>query len=146
MVLCLIWSNSRHLRIFKGYDPTWLDLVVPFAYGAMLCLFAMASALVFLPVIGLHRRMRDFKRLREGEFTDALERQLLEMRSVTLSTDGDEIKRSADRLKLVQALDPEVLKLSEWPFDRASIIKYAIAPVGSLAASFGKDLIKGFLQ
>jgi hypothetical protein len=50
MVLCLIWSNSHHLPVFKDYGEGWLSIIVPLSYALMAVFFAMACALVFLPV------------------------------------------------------------------------------------------------
>ena len=139
MVLCVVWSKSGHLAFFEGHV---FGPLIPASYAMMATFFLIACALVFLPIMGPHKRMEEFKRAREIEFTRALEVELAEILNALSSDNNDQVKSASDRLKLVQALDPVVLKLSTWPFDRASLIKYAVAPIGSLAASFGKDVVK----
>jgi hypothetical protein len=58
MVLCLIWSNSPHLRFFTQHYGAYVPAgVVPFSYSMIVILFVLACALVFLPVRGLHERL-----------------------------------------------------------------------------------------
>jgi hypothetical protein len=52
----------------------------------------------------------------------------------------DAMKNAADRLKCAQQLEPPTVKLGEWPFNRQIILKFAVSPSLSLAASFGKDV------
>jgi len=146
MVLCLVWSNSYRLPGFRDYGEDWLAIIVPFSYAMMLILFVLACALVFLPVRGLHRRLQAYKRAQEQEFTAALETEVANIRKALAAGDDGRLKVVSDRLRLVQTLDPAVLKLTTWPFDRASLIKYGFAPLASLAASFGKEALKSLLQ
>jgi hypothetical protein len=108
----------------------------------MTILFATACALVFLPVRGLHLRLEAYKTAREGEFTKSLETELSNIRDALRVGDENQVKVVADRLKLVQALDPTVLKLTTWPFDKTSLVKYGITPLFSLGASLGKEAFK----
>jgi hypothetical protein len=142
MVLCLVWSNSRHLPIFRGYSENYLAVIVPLSYAIMLILFVLACALVFLPVRGLHKRLQAYKEVQEQEFTGALETELANIRNALATSDDNRVKVVSDRLKLVQTLDPAILKLTTWPFDRTSLIKYGLTPLASLAASFGKEALK----
>ena len=54
------------------------------------------------------------------------------------------LARSRDRA-LVQTLDPVKLKLATWPFNSASLLKYGVTPLASLAVSLGKDLVKNLI-
>jgi hypothetical protein len=72
-------------------------------------------------------------------FTKSLESEPYEISAALESDDPDRIKVMSDRLKLIQSVDPAVLKLSTWSFDRAPVIKYAIMPAVSLASSALKE-------
>ena len=139
MALCAFWSNGlRHIYGFSGYQ----QFIAPFCYALILALFVIACALVFLPVMGLHKRLEAHKRFQDQQFTAELEKEIGNIRDALLSGDSTLVKSSTDRLKLIQTLDPVVLKLATWPFDRNSLIKYGLTPIASLAASFGKEAIK----
>ena len=75
-----------------------------------------------------------------------LNRELLLIENALSVTDRRRTRLAVERLQLVKALDPIVLKLSEWPFDQSALSKYGLAPGISLAASFGKELVKRILQ
>ena len=141
MVLCLIWSNSRRLPIFRSEPAGFLDLIVPFSDCMVAALLLLACAIVFLPVKGLHAQMESYKSAKDAAFTKELEIELQRILQALASDDKETVRSSADRLRLVQALDPVALKLSTWPFDKASLLKYAIAPFASVAGSFGKEAV-----
>jgi len=138
MVLCLVWSYGLHLPFFRAYPGLCHD-IAPFSSGLMATLFILACVLVFLPVRGLHMRLEMYRRTQERHFTEALARELTNIRNLLPTDNSDHIKTETDRLKLVTALDPEVLKLRTWPFDTASLIKFGVTPIITLAASLGKD-------
>jgi hypothetical protein len=75
-----------------------------------------------------------------------MERELLDIRKALSAGDEDRVKVLSDRLKLVQVLDPVVLKLNTWPFDKNSLLKYGVTPLASLAGSFGKEALKALMQ
>jgi hypothetical protein len=55
---------------------------------------------------------RPYKRAREQEFNGALETELANIREALTAGDDSRAKVVSDRLKLVQSLDPAVLKLT----------------------------------
>jgi hypothetical protein len=86
--------------------------------------------------------MEAYKSRQDSEFSTALQVELARIRTAIAGSDESLVKAESDRLKLVQALDPVTLKLSTWPFDRASLIKYGVTPLVSLAAAYGKTAIE----
>jgi hypothetical protein len=144
MVLCLIWGNSRNLPTFNRFE--FLSrTIVPFASILLVVLFALACALVFLPVQGLHARLKAHRQAREREFTGALETELSRVDEALAAEDHTRVRNLADRIKLVQMLDPVKLKLATWPFNSASLLKYGVTPLASLAVSLGKDVVKNLI-
>jgi hypothetical protein len=144
MVLCLIWGNSRHLPGFSQFEG-WSRTIIPFCGILLIVLFGLACALVFLPVQGLHTRLKTYKQARESEFTRALEAELGNLRDALATEDHIRVKAESDRLRLVQALDPAKLRLATWPFDAASLVKYGVTPLASLAVSLGKEVAKSLM-
>jgi hypothetical protein len=142
MLLCLVWANSRRIVGFKTFSEGWLSIIIPVAYVLMILFLALACALVFLPVRGLHRRLESYKTDRERDYTSALEKELSKIQEALAKNDEALAKNSTDRIKLIQTLDPTALKLSTWPFDKASLVKYGVTPLVSLLGTFGKDLFK----
>jgi hypothetical protein len=139
IVLCGVWVNGLKITRFQNYlKPSYADVVIPLSYVIMLVLFAVACALVFLPLRGLHSRMKDFQSERQREYTVALNSLLEKTRAVLAKDDAIELRQTADRLKLVQQLDPVALKISTWPFDAQSLLKYGLTPVVSIAGSLVK--------
>jgi hypothetical protein len=141
-LLCAIWANARHLKFFRSYPPEYLDLIVPVASIAAIVLVILTVLVVYLPLRGLHARLENFRRSRQGAYSVALEGELATISSALSSNDAAQIKTMADRLKLLQQLDPTTLKLATWPFDKQSLIKYSITPVVSLLGTLGKEALK----
>jgi hypothetical protein len=148
MVLCLLWSNSAHVPSFRDYlnNMKFLSFVIFFSDALLLIIFGLACSLVFLPVQGLHARLKAYKQEREREFTGALELELVSIGDALAARDDDRVKIVSDRLRLIQVLDPTKLKLASWPFNSASLIKYGVTPLASLVVSVGKELAKNFIS
>ncbi len=130
IILCLMWSQASKISIFsKQVDPYYLAIIHTASYAFIFVQFALACALVFLPALGLHKTMEAFKRSRDVQFSVLLEKQRQMSIPVLDANDPDQLKTLCDRLKLVQSFDPVALRLSTWPFDRASLVSYGITPV-----------------
>ena len=130
MALCLSGSNSEHVIFFRTYwNEAFIKFIVPFSYVIMVGLFVVACALVFLSSFRrLHLQLKSYKTQRELAFTRSLEHELSNIEESLLDGNNDQLKAECDRIKLVQVLDPAVLKLATWPFDRASLVKYGVTP------------------
>jgi hypothetical protein len=141
MLLCLLWANGHRLAWFEGHiNPGFLDFLKNYVYSLLIALFGLACAQVFLPVMSLHKRMQDYKREHDREYSK-LVRSQYEISLHTLPTsDEQKIKYLSDRLKVIQFLDPVALRLGTWPFDRAALVSYGISPVLTLVAALLKKL------
>jgi hypothetical protein len=146
MLLCLLWSNSDHAPGFRHYqNEGWVSFIIPVSEGLLIVIFGLACALVFLPVRGLHAQLTAYKQRREREFTGALETELSRVDECLAAEDQTRVENLSDRIKLVQMLDPVKLKLATWPFNSASLLKYGVTPLASLAVSLGKDVAKNLM-
>jgi hypothetical protein len=112
------------------------------AAGIMLLIFSLAIVVVFLPVMGLHNRMALYKRTQDRRYCDLVKDQSALTTRALAGTFGITMQDCADRLELVQSMDPAVLRLSTWPFDRAALISYGITPLITVIASILKVILR----
>jgi hypothetical protein len=126
MVLCPVWDIREPVPIYRLFDVT---MARPLSYATMCLLFLLACALVFFPVMGLHKRLTKHKKMREKQFREEYEKELTIIRKTLDARNDREVRLASDRLRLVHAIDPIELKLSTWPFNTKSLVKYGLAPI-----------------
>jgi hypothetical protein len=142
MLLLFLWSYGDRVRWFASHvNMDFLAFVRTYVFALLLALFALVCALVFLPLVSLHRRMRDYKRGRDKEYSELIRTQCELSRDALANGGEPAIKYLAERLKVVQIFDPVTLKLSTWPFDRIALITYGLTPAFTLLAPLVKTFI-----
>lgn len=142
VLLCAMWSNGEYFSFLSNVlSKRYLDILIPTAFVLMIVFFASACAMVFLPVRGLHNRMEKYMEERQANYSVALHSLLEEVTTALATNNKDRIKVAADKQKLVQQLDPVLLKLSTWPFDAAGLVKYGVTPALSILGTAFKYVL-----
>jgi hypothetical protein len=119
----------------------YLTLFVPATRVALVAVVGLTAALFVGPLWKIHCRMAAVRGEYEHEYGRRLD-QVLRSGGVTLLSASDsDVKEAAERLRALESLSPESLRLSDWPIDGRMVAKYVATPMATLITSFGKDIV-----
>ncbi len=132
-VLLTIWAlpdvvslgiSSSPSEIREFVQQWYFGLLVPAARVALVAIIGLTAALFFGPLWKIHRRMAAVRREYENEYARQLD-QLMRANSATvLNASDSDVKQASERLRYLQNLSPESLRLSDWPIDSRMVATY----------------------
>jgi hypothetical protein len=136
--------NAGQIRAGVEYARFWPALIVKLRWASLMvvlaCSYAVGAVAWSLNRSGFAVGVPSCPSCTEK--CGRLGAELQQMRQSLVSANADGWRAAGDRLKLVQAFDPVALRLAEWPFDRVSLLKYGLTPLGSLVLSHWKEIQK----
>ena len=119
----------------------YVSVFVPATRVALVAVIGLTAALFFGPLWKIHCRMAAVRREYEDEYGRRFD-QLLRMSSATaLDASDSGVQQATERLRILESLSPESLRLSNWPIDGRMVAKYIVTPIATLIASFGKEIV-----
>ena len=123
------------------FGQRYFSLLVPAARFALVAVISLTAGLFFGPLWKIHRHMAAVRLEYENEYARRFDQLMRTSSATVLNASDSDVKQGAERLRYLQNMSPESLRLSDWPIDGRMVAKYVVTPIATLLSLFGKDIV-----